>query len=288
MCHERLWRFIRCCAAIALSGLLLPAVVISASPAGTRSSTPPDPYGERLDPQSLLRFLGEKATVYREIALRFVCIESIRGSDEPSNVRQYDYMYVEAQAQRYKPYRQKHTGRPGRRPQETRLDLFFPDSYSWTLIFDPERQHLFKFEYVGQEWFSLRLAHVLEFTAPLPFTSGKTVYEWSGRVWVDAENFNFLKVEAAPGNQRERLRRELKRFRQAPRFLIFPLAKRPFGSFYSITFLNEFQKLSLPDQAEFRQFTLDLEGTEEWGERLSLRYSGYQFFDVDVEDRFLR
>jgi hypothetical protein len=273
---------------IALSGLLIPAPIASAAPAETQSSTPPDPYRAQVDPETLLRFLGEKAAVYREVALRFVCIESLHGSDNPGNVRQYDYMYVEAQAQRYKPYRQKHTGRPGRRPQEAKLGLAFPDSYSWTLIFDPERQHLFKFEYIGQEWFSLRLAHILEFKAPLPFTTGKTVYEWTGRVWVDAENFNFLKVEAAPGNQRERLKRELRSYRQAPRFLIYPLAKRPIGSFYSITFLNEFQKLSLPDQAEFRQFSLDLEGTEEWGERLSLRYSGYQFFGVDVKDRFLR
>lgn len=249
---------------------------------------PDDRYQDPGELAELLRLLGEKALVYREVALQFVCIESIRDSDNPRDQKRFDYMYVEAQEQRYKPYRQKHTGRPGRRLQEAKVDLSFPDSYSWTLMFAPQRQHLFEFRYVGQEWYSLRLAHILEFTAPLPFTTGKTIYEWSGRVWIDAENLNFLKVEALPGNQEARLEGELRAYRQAPRFLIYPLAKRPTGSLYSITFLNEFQKLSLPDLTEVRRFTLGLDGREEWESTLSLRYSGYQFFGVEVKDRFLR
>ncbi len=267
--------------------LMMPAVLSAAPAPQAQGSDPPNPYRESIDLESLLRLLGEKALVYREVALRFVCIESIQNSDKPQEVRRYDYMYVEEQPQRYKPYRQKHTGRPGRRPQESNVSFDFPDSYSWTLMFDPDRQHLFKFRHAGQEWFSLRMAHVLEFTAPLPFTTGRTVYEWSGRVWVDAENFNFLKVEARPGNQDGRLESELRAYRQAPRFLIYPLVKPPTGAFYTITFLNEFQRLSLPDLAEFREFSLDLEGQEAWGATLSLRYSGYQFFGVDVKDRFL-
>ena len=272
---------------VALVALALLAV--SFTPAALAQGRPSSSASEEpIDVEALLRLLGEKSLVYREVALKFVCIESIRDSDRPNHRRRFDYMYVEAQEQRYKPYRQKHTGKPGRRPQEARIDFGFPDSYSWTLMFDPDRQHLFEFGYAGEEWFSLRLAHILEFTAPLPFTTGKTIYEWSGRIWVDAENFNILKVEALPGNQEQRLIGELRAYRQAPRFLIYPLAKRPTGSIYSITFLNEFQKLSLPDLAEVRQFTLSLDGGEEWGNTLSLRYSGYQFYGVEVKDRFLR
>jgi len=274
-------------AVAALVTLILCAVSFTPdAPAQERSSASSNE--DSTDVEALLRLLGEKARVYREVALQFVCIESIRDSDRPREWRRFDYMYVEAQEQRYKPYRQKHTGRPGRRPQEATIDFDFPDSYSWTLMFDPDRQHLFKFGDAGEEWFSLRLAHILEFTAPLPFTTGKTIYEWSGRIWIDVENFNILKVEALPGNQEQRLKVELRAYRQAPRFLIYPLARRPTGSLYSITFLNEFQKLSLPDLAEVRQFTLTLDGREEWGSTLYLRYSGYQFFGVEVKDRFLR
>jgi len=236
----------------------------------------------------LLDRLAGKATVYELVALKFVCIETMRSIDQPRPDRRYDYMYVESEAQRYRPYRQKHTGRPGRGVPETAVDLPFPDSYSWTLMFARNRQHLFHFRYIGREWFSLRLAHIIEFTAPLPFTAGGTIYEWSGKVWVDAENLNFLKIEAEPGNQSARLKTELRSYRQAPRLLIFPMAHRPQGSTYNITFLNDFQKLSLPDQAEFREFTLDLEGDEEWGQQLFLRYSGYQFFGVEVKDMFLK
>ena len=195
-------------------------------------------------------------------------------------------MYVQAEEQRYRPYRQIHTGRLARTVAEANVDFDFPDAYSWTLMFVPDRQHLFRFKYDGEEWFSLRQSYVLEFTAPLPFTAGRTIYEWSGRVWVDAENYNILKVESEPGNQSDRLKEELKAYRQAPRFLIYPMGKRPRGYRYNITFLNELHDLSLPDQVEVRSFTLDLQAEEEWESQTILRYSGYQSFGVDVKDLF--
>jgi hypothetical protein len=238
--------------------------------------------------EKILEHLGEKARVYESVALRFICIETARTGDKPNDEHRFDYMYVEAEAQRYRPYRQKHTGRPGRAAGETALEIGFPDSYSWTLMFSPDRQHLFNFKYVGQEWFSLRLALILEFTAPLPFNAGSTIYEWGGKVWVDAENYNFLKVEAEPGNQGERMKQELRSYRQSPRFLIFALGSKPLGARYDITFLNEYQMLSLPDTAEYRSFSLDLQGREELDALQTLRYSGYQFFNVDIKDKFLK
>lgn len=241
-----------------------------------------------VDLEALLKNLGEKAKVYADVALKFICIESVHQSADPADEKTFDYMYIGAQQQRYLPYRQKHTGRPGRGVEEANLNITFPDSYSWTLMFLPERQHLFHFKYAGQEWYSLRLCHILEFTASLPFTAGQTIYEWSGKVWVDAENYNFIRVEAEPGGQEDRLKLELKGYRQAPRFLVFPIGRRPRGAQYNITFLNDFQKLSLPDQAEYRQFELDLDASRQLENVTTLRYKGYQFFDVNVKDKFLK
>ena len=260
--------------------LVVVSLLISVHPG---AATDEDP-----DLNTLLKQLGDKAKDYDLVALRFVAIESARSSDNPDKVSRYDYMYVEAEEQRYRPYRQKHTGRPGRTSPEADLEIGFPDSYSWTLMFHTERQHLFHFEYAGQEWYSLRHAYILGFSASLPFTDGGTIYQWSGRVWVDSENFNFLKIEAEPGNQTERLQQQLNAYRQAPRFLAFPIGKRPVGSSYNITFLNEYNKLSLPDQAEYRTFALDLQGQEEFMERQVLRYTGYQFFDVGVLQEYLK
>jgi uncharacterized protein involved in tolerance to divalent cations len=265
-----------------------PAPVRSPTPAPSR--TPPTAVSDSVPPavnlEGLLKHLGERARAYEAVALRFVCIESIRTTDNPRDEKRYDYMYVQAEEQRYRPYRQIHTGRLGRTVAEANVDFNFPDAYSWTLMFVPDRQHLFRFKYDGEEWFSLRQSYVLEFTAPLPFTAGKTIYEWSGKVWVDAENYNILKVESEPGNQADRLKEELKAYRQAPRFLIYPMGKRPRGFKYNITFLNELHEISLPDQVEVRTFTLDLEAEEEWESQTILRYSGYQLFGVDVKDLF--
>ena len=266
------------------------------SPAPSPSRTPapapvPTPEQEQaaagaFDLDDLLKHLGARARAYETIALRFVCIESVRTSDDPRKERHFDYMYVQEEEQRYRPYRQAHTGRLGRTIAETALEFNFPDAYSWTLMFAPDRQKLFRFRYAAQEWFSLRQAHILEFSAPLPFTTGKTVYEWSGKVWIDAENYNILKVEAEPGNQSERLKEQLDQFRRSPRFLIYSMGKKPHGFRYNITFLNELHELSLPDYLEFRSFTLDLQGDEEWETQTVLRYSGYQFFGVDARELF--
>ncbi len=271
--------------ALAAGFLLAAQADILPAPPTKKPARPPESVPPATaDLESILKELGRRAQAYETIALRFICIETVHSGDDPRNERRFDYMYVEAEEQRYKPYRQKHTGRPVRGVPETSLELAFPDAYSWTLMFAPARQHLFHFRYAGQEWFSLRLSHILEFTAPLPFTTGRTIYEWSGKVWVDAENFNFLKVEAEPGNQADRIKEELRGYRQATRFLGMPLARKPRGAHYNITFLNEFQNVSLPDQAEFREFTLDLEGQEEWAGLLTLRYAGYQFFNVEAKD----
>jgi len=247
------------------------------------NETPADPT---LD--DLLADLAEKATVYQSIALRFVCVEANTTSDNPNADRTYDYMYVEEDAQRYRPYRQRHSENPNQTRSEIDVENNFPDSYSWTLMFLRERQHLFKFAFVGDEWFALRRAHILAFTAPLPYSGGQTIYEWGGKVWIDAENFNFLKIEAGPANQEERLRQLLREYRQAPRFLVFPMKSRPAGGRYSITFLNEYQRLSLPDEAEYQEFVLDLEGDAELTGFRSQRYDRYQFFGVEVRDRFLK
>lgn len=240
-----------------------------------------------VDLEDLLQKVGERARAYETVALKFVCIESIRSTDDPRSEKHYDYMYVQEEAQRYRPYRQVHTGKIGKGAEaETSVELDFPDAYSWTLMFAADRQGMFRFHYVGDEWFSLRHAYILGFTAPLPFTSGRTVYEWSGKAWIDSENQNILKVEAEPGNQSDRLKEELKGYRQAPRFLIYPMGHRPRGMRYNITFLNELHDLSLPDQVDVRTFSLDLQGTEEWDTQTILRYSGYRFFGVDVRDLY--
>lgn len=258
-------------------------------PAAPSPSPTPEPVSAgTYDLDALLKSLGQREHAYETVALRFVCIETLKTTDDPKNERRFDYMYVEAQEQRYRPFRQAHTGRLAKTVPETNLNFAFPDAYSWTLMFAPDRQRLFRFKSAGQEWFSLRQAYIIEFTAPLPFTTGTTIYQWSGRIWVDTENYNILKVEAEPANQTEHLKDQLKSYRQAPRFLVFPMGKRPQGSRYNITFLNELHTLSLPDELEFRTFSLDLQGQEEWESQTVLRYSGYQFFGVDVKDLFLK
>ena len=240
------------------------------------------------DLETLLKALGEKAATYESIALRFICVETIRDSEHPNKSESYDYMYVEAEAQRYRPYRQKHNARDDHSGPEIAVEQEFPDAYSWTLIFAPSRQHLFRFEYLGDDWFALRRAYVVKFTAPLPHNTGRTIYEWSGKVWVDAENYNFLKVEAEPAEQEDRLRQALRDYRQATRFLIFQMARKPVGGRYTITFLNDYRRLSLPDEAEYQTFQVDGEGTRELTAFRTQRYSQYQFFGVELRDRFLK
>jgi hypothetical protein len=278
-------------ALITALALILPQAGVVHSATTKNPSLPPlkgSEAPENFDLDALLSQLAEKSKVYESVALRFVCLEATHSSEDRGDGRRYDYMYVEAEAQRYRPYRQKHSENSTPSTQEVDVDTEFPDSYSWTLMFVPNRQNLFHFKYEGDEFFSLRHANVISFTAPLPYTTGKTIYEWSGRVWIDAENLNFLKIEAQPANQEDRLKETLKTYRQSTKFLGMNLGHRPAGAKYEITFLNEYQKLSLPDEAEYRRFVLDLDGDAELTGFQMQKYSDYQFFGVQVNDKFLQ
>ena len=106
---------------VALSSLAAAAGAATPAPSRTPPPAPgrtppmsvPEQVPATVDLDDLLRRLGERARAYEAIALRFVCIESIRATEDPRNERRYDYMYVQAEEQPYRPYRQIHTGRLG-------------------------------------------------------------------------------------------------------------------------------------------------------------------------------
>src|SRR5262245_57283349 len=121
--------------------LLAGARIEAAAPAPARTPPPgertppttiPDQVPTNVNLDDLLKHLGERAQAYEAIALRFVCIESIRTTEDQHKEKQYDYMYVQAEEQRYRPYRQLHTGRLGKTVAEANVDFNFPDAYSWT------------------------------------------------------------------------------------------------------------------------------------------------------------
>src|SRR5882672_6061090 len=93
--------------------------------APTPSATPEPEASATYDLDALLKSLGQRAHAYETVALRFVCIETLRTSDDPKKERRFDYMYVEAQEQRYRPFRQAHTGRLGKTVPETPLNFSF-------------------------------------------------------------------------------------------------------------------------------------------------------------------
>src|SRR4029077_12696267 len=87
-----------------LAGVVRSATTKPAQPPLKGSESP-----ENFDLDALLLQLAEKSKVYESVALRFVCLEATHSSEDHGDGRRYDYMYVEAEAQRYRPYRQKHS-----------------------------------------------------------------------------------------------------------------------------------------------------------------------------------
>src|SRR5215831_8356691 len=106
------------------------ALLLAVSLAAFAGDTPPVPTEAQHSQQdtddsssnpefkTLLSSLGEKAATYESIALRFVCVEQSHTSEERGEGKRYDYMYVEAEAQRYRPYRQKHSEKENASSQE--------------------------------------------------------------------------------------------------------------------------------------------------------------------------
>ncbi len=237
-------------------------------------------------PADLLSRLARVAELYRDYALRFTCIETVRlakydseaeASDE--SVRRYAYLLErESDGETLREYRQKvrEDGTP--RGGEVQDEEPFPPAYAWVQMFNLFNQSAFVYRDLGERFEGFDWVREVEFRGALPFTDGKDIRQWEGIVLVDAVTFAPVEIQAKPAGQDARVRALYNRWSQAFNLIGFHMAPRPLLYSAFVQFGLRRDGLSFP--TELRYDTRIAVSAKQSAPRQasSRRYDGYQFF----------
>ena len=245
---------------------------------------------------AVMDLVGGRALFYEKAALGFSCEETViqgkfssaTGENKREEKDRYDYLYEGSAETGYREMRMlpSKSGDPNDSSQVD-PDLDVPGAYDWALLFTRQHRPHFRFELVGSELVGFHSTFVVAFRGARTFDRGKAIEEWSGRVWVDSGNGNFVKVEAEPNGQEELLALRTEEWRKALRIVGISTKRQPRGFRYRLLFTVEKFSLSFPGEAETRRFALNLVGEEELKERTAQRFRNYVFFNVQSEEDFL-
>jgi hypothetical protein len=167
----------------------------------------------------LLERMARVAELYNDNALRFSCDEEItytlfgvsgRVQDRRKYSLQYMYTYelspdgtTDAEGQRrgrladYRTIRDEDAPEDSYREielDELALPNYLKQAYSWAFIFEEARQSRYLFEVIGEESVHGVDAFIVKFDPIPPYV--RRVNDWFGRVWIDKESSQILRVEA--------------------------------------------------------------------------------------------
>ena len=232
--------------------------------------------------------LARATARYREHALRFTCIETVRTADyddreeaSDESVRRYAYLLErEMGGETLREYRQavRDDGTP--KGREVRDEEPFPPAYAWVQMFDEFHRSYFAFRDLGERFEAYDWVREIEFLGALPFTDGKDIRQWSGTVLVDASTYVPVEIRAAPSGQEARLRAAYARWSQAFNLLGFRLAPKPLIYSCFVQFGLRRDGLSFPTELRY-DTRMAVSATRSVPRRASSRrYEDYRFNDT--------
>ncbi len=275
-------------------GVLGALILICLGGGAGAGDRPSDPASFPLQP--VLEQLSKRAVLYEKAALGFSCDETVlagkfsprSGENRREEKSRYNYLYEGSPESGFEEIRilQDRNDSP-REPRIADPDLPVPGAYDWALLFTDRHRPLFRFEPAGEEWVAFHATRILAFSGAARWDRGKKIEEWSGKVWVDRETGNFVKIVAAPNNQDEMLPLRVSEWLKGIRLGGVPLKKQPRGYRYRLSFTVEKFGLTFPGEAETRLFVLTQEGEEELRQRIAQKFRNYVFFNVHSEEEFL-
>jgi hypothetical protein len=263
--------------------LLLPASEIAAQGEGRAGQL-----------EELLPRLADRAEIYRLTALYFACEEEVTLTSYKSSeaIKSedrtiYDYLLENTEKNGLQPYRAilSKNGNPKSR-HEVKVELGLPEAYAWNFLFLAEGQGRFQFNLVDTEYLDPWDTWVIDFVAILPFSDGIDIAQWEGRVWVDQDTLDILRVEVEPSKEADRLKAQQDQFRQSFRFLGMGTKKKPRIHQLRVSFDIERESLRFPSRSIFTT-QLALDPSNRRLEKSTVQnYRRYVFYDVDALDRF--
>jgi hypothetical protein len=160
----------------------------------------------------ILQRLDRVASLYRDNALRFTCEETLTHFTGRGQRRyRFHYIFVYDEENRLADYRLKRQAAKPRRSAKKAMKSSEPVSldrytrragmpppvlraYNWVYLFERARWRYYEYRLLQRREVLERPALGIEFEPVPPYRAG--VNEWFGRIWVDTETYQVLKVEA--------------------------------------------------------------------------------------------
>ncbi len=244
-------------------------------------------------PPELAAALQERSQRYRDYARRFVCDETARladydaaGTVTKERIKHYAYLLAQSETPSHlREYRQEQ-GRDGKlRAAEVEDEEHFPPAYAWVYLFGEFHAPYFSFRLLGTRFDGFDYVHEIQFRGSLPFTTGKDIRQWEGRVLVDAFNHTPIEIVAEPVAQQDRLEAQYRIWSTSLNIMGFRTKPAPYGYRARIQFGLRRDDLTFP--TELRCDTMRADSpTNLVVVRTSTRaYEGYRITYVDDEVR---
>jgi len=266
-----------------------------------------EPLVEKTDeawelPEELLRNLARKARIYQAVLQSFTCDESVRRakydgggavSSEKENL--YGYLLVkDPLSERIRESRQEFNKKGGLKDGEVLDAEPFPPAYEWVALFSDFNQSLFSYRHIGQHFDGFDVVHEIEFKGALPFSSGRDIRQWEGRVLVDAFTFTPLEVFAEPTGQQERIAASFAEFNKSFNVMGMRTGKKPMAYQAHVRFgfrkdLQASAPIRLTFPTELRYDTQQAVGPRSIvNVSASTRlYKNYKFYTTEISDEML-
>jgi hypothetical protein len=242
-------------------------------------------------PQEILEAVQATAAVYEDYARRFVCHEEARLADydqadqvKKEKTRKYGYLLLRGSVGEPVNEFRQNIGKDGQYKGQVDDAEPFPPAYAWVFLFSRFFEPYFDFRLVDTRFEGFDLVHEIHFRGSVPFTDGRDIRQWEGKILVDAFYSTPIELKAEPVGQRERLEALYSLWAQSFNLLGFRMGKKPLGHYATLRFEVKKGDLRLPTM--LRYDTHRVIGPQQvMMVRASTRsYSQYRFTDVTAED----
>ena len=242
-------------------------------------------------PEELLDSLQRTAMIYGDYSRRFICDEEARVADyndegEVSKEKSKTYGYLLLRGSVGDPVREfrQNLGKDGKPKGEVDDAEQFPPAYAWVFLFDKFFAPYFDFHLVDKRFEGFDLVYEIHFRGSVPFTDGRDIRQWEGKVLVDAFYFTPLEIEAEPIGQKDRLEGMFRIWSQSFNLLGFRTGKKPFGYKAQLNFGLKKGDLRLPTSLRYDTRRAVGPGEVVIVSASTRTYDNYKFTDVTAEN----
>ena len=247
--------------------------------------TPSDgPWG--IDPQ-LLEELYTKAAVYEAYTKRFTCNETARlarysnGSVTSEKVRRYGYLLTTLRGgSGVHEIRQVFAKDGSIRPGAVEDADPFPAAYAWVFLFSRFNEPYFSFRLLDDRFDGFDWVQEFEFRGSLPFTTGKDIRQWQGRIILDAVSKTPLEIIAEPVGQYEKIEALYRKWSSSFNVLGMRTGPKPLGHKASVQFRHRKEGLTFPTELRYDTFRAVAPKKVTQTKASMRKYDGYLIYTI--------